>query len=147
MFLIFIVVGAVGVFLFWLAFWYAKKEMIRFTIVNADTGAPVTNVNVTVCREKHPLLRELSEFTDRPLMHFEKLRVSSSGVVETVGPHRRRLLSVAFTPDSNFATVIFTRRPEGDSFSAPGQPPFAIYTGRTNRITIALQPKSGEAKP
>ena len=150
-FLTFIVVGALGVFLLWLAFGSAQKETIRFTVVNADTGAAVTNVNVTVYRQKPPFLKELSEFTDRPLVHFDELRVNSSGVVETVGPHRKRWLTVYFRPDSNFAPVIFTRGPSGDSFSAPGYPGLAAgiagQRARTNRITVALQPTLSSLKP
>jgi hypothetical protein len=150
-FSIFSVVGALVVFLLWLAFGSAQKETIRFTVVNADTGAAVTNVNVTVYRQKHPLLKELSEFTDRPLVHFEERRVNSSGIVETVGPHRERLLSVHFRPDSNFAPVIFTRTPSGDSFSAPGYSGLAAgmagQGARINRITVALQPTLSSLKP
>ena len=140
-FLIFtVIVGA-------LVLWLANRNTIRFTIVNADTRAAVTNVGVTVYRERLPLLKELAEFTDGPLMHVEKLRVGSNGVVETVGPPRKRMLSVSFTPDdSNFAPVTFTRNSSGDNFSGPGEREF-IATGRANRITIALQPKSREATP
>lgn len=146
-FLILSVVCALGVFLLWLAFGSAKTETITFTVINAQTGAAVTNVGVKVYRQKHPLLKELSEFTDRPLMDVEELRVSSKGVVETVGPHPKRLLSVSFTPGSNFAPLIFNRSPQGDHVSHPGELRSVLRPGRTNRITIALQPASEQAKP
>ena len=104
----FLVAGVLMVFLLWWAFGSANQETIRFTIVNADTGTVVTNVKVTAYRQKHPLFKALAEFTDGALVRVENLRTSSKGVVETVGPPSKRWLTVYFTPDSNFAPIIFT---------------------------------------
>jgi hypothetical protein len=144
---IFVIIGAV-LALFCSLTPRSRNEQIKFTIVNADTGEPMTNVTVTAYRPYGGLLKELRELDliDGPLVRVEALQVRSGGVVETEAPSRGKWATIYFTPETNFATVIFNRNDAGDSFSSPGK--LSPKQGRTNQITIALQRRMKEgAKP
>ena len=67
----------------------SSNEQIRFTIVNADTGEIVTNVDVTAYRPKPPLLKEVSEYMDRsPVSADEKTYEECKEVGERVTQRR-----------------------------------------------------------
>jgi hypothetical protein len=132
---------ALALVIFFQALRRSDQNIMTFRIVNADTGEPVTNVVVTAEQPARGLVKELREmdWISGPLVGVEKPQVSCNGIVKIAGPARKSWLRVDFTPDSNFFPVRFFRSTSGDSFSGAGKP-HRPQPGRTNQITVALQP-------